>query len=240
MRAPGRTKNAATAIAMTSHAISALRPYGLKTGDGIASRSWTTPRTRASTRVQPTRVDNPTSGGFGVGRQMAARAANLNTDHTLATPFPEQDRPPEAPAATVYPPGRSASRHDGRAPWSARTQGWPPKMTVMGRTGPPGRAASPRANRSRMRPLMKWKRMTHDVSGCDRPPIDSGAHDHKISWVRKIARPRTSDARDKTEREARCPRVTQAARTAAALFGLRRSGRLRERQRRERPIGPHQ
>ena len=27
---------------------------------------------------------------------------------------------------------------------------------------------------------MKWKRMTHDVSGCDRPPIDSGAHDHKI------------------------------------------------------------
>src|SRR4051812_15410862 len=31
-----------------------------------------------------------------------------------------------------------------------------------------------------MRPLMKWKRMTHDVSGCDRPPIDSGAYDHKI------------------------------------------------------------
>ena len=138
-----------------------------------------TPRTRASTRVQPTRVDNPTSGGFGVGRQMAARAANLNTDHTLATPFPEQDRPPEAPAATVYPPGRSASRHDGRAPWSARTQGWPPKMTVMGRTGRPTCRVT-RANRSRMRPLMKWKRMTHDVSGCDHAPIDSGAHDHRF------------------------------------------------------------
>src|SRR4029078_4816615 len=97
MRAPRRTKNAATAIAMTSHAISALRPYGLKTGDGIASRSWMTARTSASTRVQPTRVDNPTSGGFGVGRQMAARAANLNTDHTLATPFPEQERSTRGP-----------------------------------------------------------------------------------------------------------------------------------------------
>ena len=86
MRAAGRTKKAATATAMTSHAISALRPYGLKTGDGIASRYWMTPRTSASTRVQPTRADNPTSGGFGVGRQMAARAANLNTDHTLVTP----------------------------------------------------------------------------------------------------------------------------------------------------------
>src|SRR4029077_5743379 len=68
---------------------------------------------------------------------------------------------------------------DGRAPWSARTQGWPPKMTVMGQTGPTAGCVA-RANRSRMRPLMKWKRMTHDVSGCDRPPIDSGAHDHKI------------------------------------------------------------
>ena len=37
-----------------------------------------------------------------------------------------------------------------------------------------------RANRSRMRPLMKWKRMTQDVSGCDHPTIDSGADDHKI------------------------------------------------------------
>jgi hypothetical protein len=94
-------------------------------------------------------VDNPTSGGFGVGRQMAARAANLNTDHTLATPFPEQDRPPEAPAATVYPPGRSASRHDGRAPWSVRTQGWPPKMTVMGQTRS-ARPLLPRASADRL------------------------------------------------------------------------------------------
>jgi hypothetical protein len=126
-------------------------------------------------------VDNPTSGGFGVGRQMAARAANLNTDHTLATPLPEQDRPPEAPAATVYPPGRSASRLDGRAPWSARTQRVATQDDRNGADGsvrPMPRRA--RANRSRMRPLMKWKRMTQDVSGCDHPTIDSGADDHKI------------------------------------------------------------
>src|SRR6476661_7814024 len=29
-----------------------------------------------------------------------------------------------------------------------------------------------------MRRLMKWKRMTQDVSGCDGLPIDSGAHRH--------------------------------------------------------------
>ena len=78
----------------------------------------------------------------------------------------------------------------------------------------------------RMRPLMKWKRPTHDVSACDHPPIDSAVHDHKIfvcagSFV--IARA-TRAIRPKTE--VRCPRVTQAAMTAAALFGPRRSGRL--------------
>jgi hypothetical protein len=40
-------------------------------------------------------------------------------------------------------------------------------------------------------------------------------------------------------KEGPCPRISQAAMIAAAAFGLRRSG-IRERQRREVPLGPHQ
>src|SRR6476619_5174508 len=71
------------------------------------------PRTRASTSVQPTRVDNPTHGGFGVGRQMAARAANLKTDHTLATPSRSRIvHPKPLPRPCISPPasdGRGAN-----------------------------------------------------------------------------------------------------------------------------------
>jgi len=43
-----------------------------------------------------------------------------------------------------------------------------------------------------------------------------------------------------TESEVQCPRDIQAAMTAAASFGPRRSGKYCERHRRERPTGPHQ
>src|SRR5262245_64237570 len=91
-RATGRTKKAATASAITSQATSALRPYGANVGDGAAARYWMATRTTASTSVQPTSTGNPTTGGSDVARQMAARAANLSTDHTLTYPFPRRRR----------------------------------------------------------------------------------------------------------------------------------------------------
>src|SRR5258705_6539285 len=92
-----------------------------------------TPRTSASTRVQPTRADNPTSGGFGVGRQMAARAANLKTDHTLVTPSRSRIVHPTPLRDRVSPRSFGIkARHPGSSV-SEDANGWPPKMTVMGR-----------------------------------------------------------------------------------------------------------
>jgi len=72
-----------------------------------------------------------------------------------------------APAATVYLPGRSASRHDARVSFvSEYANGWPFKMTVMGRGVGAAVAAARAGKQYRKRPLMKWKRPTHDVSVC--------------------------------------------------------------------------
>ena len=97
------------------------------------------PRTRASTSVQPTRVDNPTHGGFGVGRQMAARAANLKTDHTLATPSRSRIvHPKPLPRPCISP----MVRHQGAAPggfhecahWAPASDGRGANVTVSDET----------------------------------------------------------------------------------------------------------
>jgi hypothetical protein len=73
---------------IASHAISAFNPYGVKEGDGVAPTYWMARWTSAHISAQPTRTDNPTSGGLGVDRQVAARAANFRIDATLDDPFP--------------------------------------------------------------------------------------------------------------------------------------------------------
>src|SRR5580704_3916792 len=56
----------------------------------------------ASVTAQPIRLDSPTSGEWGVIRHTAARAASLNTDHTL-TILHERigDRPSASPPFTL-------------------------------------------------------------------------------------------------------------------------------------------
>jgi hypothetical protein len=157
---------------------------------------------------------------------MAARAANLKTDHTLVTPSRSRIVHPRPLRDRVSPRSLGIKARRPGSSVSEDANGWPPKMTVMGRRVGAAVAASRAGKQYRMRPLMKWKRPTHDVSACDHLPIDSAVHGHKIfvcagSFV--IARV-TRAIRPKTE--VRCPRVTQAAVTAAALFGPRRSGRL--------------
>ena len=57
----------------------------MKCGAGLAPTYCSPTRTAESNTVQPKSVGNPTSGGSGVVRQIAARAASLKTDHTLTT-----------------------------------------------------------------------------------------------------------------------------------------------------------
>src|SRR5215813_1482388 len=67
--------------------------------------------------------------------------------------------------------------------------------------------------------------MTHDLNGGERGPIDSrGDHDQDYPVYGHCR----GDRHNKP-REVQCPRVTLAAMIAAAAFGPRRSGKLRER-----------
>ena len=63
-----------------------VEPVGIEPRRGSASANCSAHRTAASTSIQPISVGRPTRRGSGVRRQIAARAAILNTDHTPAAP----------------------------------------------------------------------------------------------------------------------------------------------------------
>src|SRR5262245_49569399 len=94
------------------------------------------------------------------------------------------------------------------------------------------------ASLASMRPaalLTRWELATQVLIDADQSPIDMRSATHKI----RSTCGSLGDARE-NRTEVQCPRATLAAMIAAASFGSRRSGRLGERHRRERPIGPHQ